>query len=216
MASTDDWSAARLYPPSRKSARRPGAAQVPHDARQLGVVAARQLEAAERVVAVRIESARHQYPIGGEVLDHATRFMIQRRAHHVARRSWRQGQIHRQPGCTDTPHLVGASGARIQRVLVSRDVENVGIVPKDRLGAVAMVHIPVEDEDAFTECRARRRRDGDVVHQAESHGSRGRGVMTRWAHRDEGKTFPAALEFCQRLETCPRGLARASMRSPAA
>ena len=43
------------------------------------IVTARELEVAQRVVPVRVEAARHQNPIGGEVLDRGARLVVQAR-----------------------------------------------------------------------------------------------------------------------------------------
>ena len=97
------------------------------------------------------------------------------------------GTFTREAAGAGTPDLVGPPGARIQRVLVGRDVEDVRIVPEDLLGPVAVVHVPVDDQHALAEGGTRGRRDGHVVEEAEPHGAVGRRVVPRGADRDEGR-----------------------------
>ena len=80
---------------------------------------------------------------------------------------------------------------------MGRDVEHVGVVPEDVLGAVPVVHVPVDDEDPLAEGRARRRGDGHVVDEAEAHGPVGGGVMAGRPDGDEGDALAALLECLQ-------------------
>jgi hypothetical protein len=58
----------------------------------------------------------------------------------------------------------------------------------DVLGAVAVVHVKVDDRDPLEAMALQRvlRRDGDVVDEAEAHRLVSRGVVTRWSHGTEG------------------------------
>jgi hypothetical protein len=75
-----------------------------------------------------------------------------------------------------------------------------------------VVHVPVDDEDALPECRARRGGNGHVVDEAEPHGPVARGVMARRADRDEGKPLAPLLERLQGGQARPRGAASRSPR----
>jgi hypothetical protein len=59
------------------------------------------------------------------------------------------------------------------------------IVVEDILRAVAVMHVPIDDQDARqAECRLRVfGRQGDVVEQAKTHAPLGRGVMPRRPHQ---------------------------------
>ena len=57
------------------------------------------------------------------------------------------GTLSVRPGAAGTADLVRTPRPGVQRVLVRRDVEDVGVVPEDRLGAVAVMHVPVHDQD---------------------------------------------------------------------
>src|SRR5690606_6669570 len=79
--------------------------------------------------------------------------------------------------------------ARIVMVEVQRQVEDTRILVEDVLRAVAVMHIPVDDQDAldavFRLCSTRR--DRDVVEQTEAHCAiRGRMMSGRTAQRERG------------------------------
>src|ERR671925_123517 len=62
------------------------------------------------------------------------------------------------------------------------------VAPEHLLRAVAVVHVPVGDEDSRDAVLPRRVAcaDGDVVEDTESHASRLRGVMAGWPDGAEG------------------------------
>ena len=77
------------------------------DAGQLGEVAARQLQVAERIVPVGVEPARHQHPVRANCLNGRARLLIEGGPHHVARRPRRQRQVQGQPGAAGPPTSSG-------------------------------------------------------------------------------------------------------------
>ena len=83
---------------------------------------------------------------------------------------------------------------------MGRDVENPGIIPKDGLGSVPVMDVPVDDQDPLTFCCKRCRTHGNIVQQAESHCAVCFSVMSRWSHGDEGDTFTLQLQGPDRLE----------------
>ena len=92
-------------------------------------------------------------------------------------------------------------------MLVGRDVEHVGVVPEDRLGAVAVVDVPVDDQDPFTDGGARSGGDGHVVDEAEPHGAIFGGVVSRWSHGNEGNPVSAPFQLGERHQSRSRGAA---------
>ena len=62
-----------------------------------------------------------------------------------------------------------AAGAGVQRPLVERDVEDVGVGVEHLLGAVAVVRVDVDDRHALAARSELGRDDRDVVQQAEAH-----------------------------------------------
>ena len=63
--------------------------------------------------------------------------------------------------CPWAPGLLGGAGAGIERHLVGRGEEDAGVVPDEVLGAVAVVHVEIDDRDPLQpvdlEARAGRR-----------------------------------------------------------
>ncbi len=70
---------------------------------------------------------------------------------------------------------------------MERDEEDAVVVPEDRLRAVAVMHVPVDDRDALEPELALgdARRDGDVVEDAEAHRAAGERVMAGRPHERE-------------------------------
>ena len=82
------------------------------------------------------------------------------------------------------PNFGHATGARKEWRLVHRSVKNVRIIPKNVLGTVPVVHIPIDDRDT---ARAPLPRvmcgDSGVVEEAKTHGAIARRVMTGRANK---------------------------------
>ena len=69
-----------------------------------------------------------------------------------------------------------------------------GVLLDQRLGAVAVVHVPVDDEHAVRAVRLGvPRRDHHVVHETEAHRARRQGVVPRRAGRGERGAGPACI-----------------------
>jgi hypothetical protein len=92
---------------------------------------------------------------------------------------------------------------------MQRDEEDGVVAAEDRLGAVAVVHVEVDDCDPLEpELRLRvARPDRNVVHQAEAHGTIGEGMVPGRPHECE----PAAVDRLDRdpgseRRRIPRGL----------
>jgi hypothetical protein len=85
--------------------------------------------------------------------------------------------------------LTQGACARIERELMGRHVEDVGLLPEHLLGAVAVVDVPVQDEDAREAACARvRRGDGDRVEETEAHRMPRPGVMARGPNERDAAT----------------------------
>ena len=74
------------------------------------------------------------------------------------------------------------------RPLVQRDEEDRGIVVESIMGAVSVVHVPVQNQHALgvAVCLKPSCGDRDVVEEAEAHRLIGRGMVARGPGRDEG------------------------------
>ena len=97
-----------------------------------------------------------------------------------------------RPGPSPTSSTV-APPVRVQPVLVQRDREHVGIAPERRLGAVAVMHVPVDDRDPpDAVCGTQvQRGDRDVAEHAEATAARRLGVMARRSHEGVHGVDPA-------------------------
>ena len=84
---------------------------------------------------------------------------------------------------------LGEARARIKIVtaLVEGRVEQIRIISKKGLRAVAVVHVDVDDRDSLDAVRRARveSRNSGIVVETKTHGSRRCGVVARWA--DTGK-----------------------------
>ena len=98
------------------------------------------------------------------------------------------------------PVSEGGTGARIERHLVGRAIEDRRIVPDDRLRAVAVVDVPVDDGDPLGAVVALRlaRGDGRIVEQAEAHRTVGLGMMARRPDGAEGVGHAAGHHLVDR------------------
>ena len=97
---------------------------------------------------------------------------------------------------------------------MDRDEQHLAALVEDEVGPVAVVDVPVEDQDALGGVLAQRvrRRDGDVVEEAEAHRLRALGVMTRRAQCREARGgAPGHQGLCQR-DGATRGVQRGRPR----
>ncbi len=81
--------------------------------------------------------------------------------------------------------------AGIQRVvplLMQADRQDIGVIPEDRLGPVAVVDVPIEHRNTAGQSFGLRRPDrhGDIVHQAEAVGEIGGAMVPRRAGKRVG------------------------------
>ena len=101
-----------------------------------------------------------------------------------AARSGGKRIIHDESARFAFPDLRRRASARIPRMLMRVEEQDRTIVPEDFLGAVAVMHIPIDDQHALDPVIPPRvpRANRDVVEHAEAHSAiRGR-VMSRRAH----------------------------------
>ena len=108
------------------------------------------------------------------------------------------------------PLLRRPAASGIERPLVERAEEDAVVVPEDRLRAVAVVDVEVDDRDALeAELALRRaRRDRDVVEQAEAHRPVGQRVVARAAGRARSRRGAPPRSPCRPRATPPRSSSR--------
>ena len=131
---------------------------------------------------MRVEPGRDEHELGLEARNRGLDRVLERV--HVLRvaRSCGHRHVQRRLGL-----VVGAAATGIKRPLMQRDEEHGVVVPEHCLCAVAVMHVEVDDRDAFEpEPTLRRtRRDRDVVEHAEAHGALGQSVMPGRSHERE-------------------------------
>ena len=167
--------------------------QQPHDrhrwqplsdaTRPIGVVRRLQGEATQRIACHGIKAGRNQHqvgrPIGGGCNDRGPQVS------HI-----QFGRFAGSPRHIENvpyPTLARRTSARIPGVLVERDIPNRRIRLNQRLGAVAMMYVPVDDEHVaesgtlgIPSCYY------NMIDQAESHSSRSERVVTRRPYGRKG------------------------------
>ena len=121
------------------------------------------------------------------------------------------GQVDREAAARAVADLAGRAGAWVERALVDAGVEDVPGGGEDLLGPVAVVDVPVEDQDALGAARGDRvrRGDGDVVEQAEAHRARALGVMAGWPGPQNANAGLAGRAAIGRGGRAPGGMERA-------
>ena len=110
--------------------------------------------------------------------------------------------------------ILGGARSRIPRPLVHRDEVDVGLILHERLGAVAVVHIPIDDQHPVEAVLLPRvvRRAGDASENAETHRAVAQRVMTRRAHRAEA---PVIRSGCGEIDSHEDGARRRRRGVPA-
>ncbi|MNV35487.1 hypothetical protein D3C71_1269350 [compost metagenome] len=131
-----------------------------------------------------IEAGRDQQQLRAEVVDRRQHLVGPDIAEAEATTARRQQDV------ADVADAALAHAARVreQPGLVGAVVGHLGVGLEDRLGAIAVVHVEIDDGDALQAIFVTRigGSDGHVVEQAEAHRGAGGGVVAGRAHRAEG------------------------------
>ena len=94
-----------------------------------------------------VEAGGDEQPVGAMRLDDRGDEFVERLAIHVAGVCGGEGEVavgHRRPA-----RLAGPPGSGVEGRLVRRHVQDAVVVVEDVLGAVAVVHVPVDDGHAL-------------------------------------------------------------------
>src|SRR5438094_1492094 len=150
--------------------------------RDPGVVGLGKAQAGHVVLDVGIEPCRDEGHLRLELVERRHPDSLHRRAQSLAVRACGQRHVgHVRRG------IVGAA-VGIERMLEYARHHDALVVAEDVLGAVAMVHVEVDDRHALDAVMLERvlGPDSDVVEEAKPHRAGARRVMTRRAHRAKG------------------------------
>jgi len=147
-------------------------------------------EATERILVVSIEAGGHEQEIGREALERrADDAAKQREVLGAVRVRWDR-DVHRGANPRATTDVDARTSARVLRPFVHRGVEDIRVFVEDGLGAITVMHVPVEDRDTEAARLRGRSSDGDVVDEAEAHRAIGGGVVSRRTHERERGVEP--------------------------
>ena len=100
----------------------------------------------EWIERTRIEAARDQDELGRKCLERRDDDAVDRVEVRTRARARRERNVEGRACSLTRPGLAQEPRARgVEPILVQRDREHRGVEPEDRLGAVAVVHVPVDD-----------------------------------------------------------------------
>ena len=90
-----------------------------------------------------------------------------------------QGEVLCQTQAPPTSSLLSTAGSRIKRPAVHRKEANRRIFPEDRLRAIAVVNVPIDDQNTMESVVLYRVPGayGDMIDEAEAHGAIGKRVV---------------------------------------
>ncbi len=158
-----------------------------------------------------VETRRDEDPRRAEIGHYRRDDLVQRIKHDVARGAGGKRDIQGQPRRVGPSSGRCVTGARVKGRLVGRDIKDPGLVPKDVLRAVAVVHVPVQDEYALALGQQGGCRHRHIVENAKTHRPVGRGVMAGRPVSHEGV---AATGGRQRLHRRQGTASRQQRRIP--
>mmetsp|Transcript_19335 Transcript_19335/g.46727 ORF Transcript_19335/g.46727 Transcript_19335/m.46727 type:complete len:217 (-) Transcript_19335:18-668(-) len=134
-----------------------------------------------------VHAVRHDEEVRLEVVDERHDDVLEDGVHVGVVVEVVQGHVERRPKPLALAHLVHVARIGVEKgVSVCGAVEHVGVGPEDVLGAVAVVHVPVEYEDLPSAVFGASilRTNGGIVEEAESLSLIGTRVVTRGSHDD--------------------------------
>ena len=121
-----------------------------------------------------------------------------------------QGQVGVRTRAITNPAIFKAAISCGEQIgLVNGQGMHIRVTLENRLCAVAVMHVPVENEEPFCGSGGARCRDGDpdIGQQAEAHPLVCKAVMARRAGQRIGRVMPAGQHSKHRVTGKPGGLA---------
>jgi hypothetical protein len=143
----------------------------------------------EGIALMCVESRRHQHEIRCELVEHWDNHAIADEHVVAIRAAAFERHVDREAAPVALPGITRRARTRIERVLVRRDEQHPRISIKRPLGAVAVVHVEVDNRHPFhTPIESSHGRNGNAVVQAEAHRAVRLRMVTRRAY--EGQRAP--------------------------
>ena len=151
-----------------------------HDPRQLGEVLGLQAERADGVGGVAVEAGADEHELRLDPRGEVGQLVGELREILAPRRAERRRQVARGAQAVAGARFVGGAGAGVERPAVDREESDAAVVVEHVLRAVAVVHVPVDDEHAIelelVDRHARRDRRRCRTGKSPSRGGAARGV----------------------------------------
>ena len=156
--------------------------------RQFGEIAISEAELAERVSQARVEPCRDHDELGSERSGRGQQPVAERAQDLFAAGVRRERAIDGRVGPRARAGFVAHASAGIPRRLVRAKEQDGRVLVEDILRAVAVMHVPVHDQDALQAVALDRvaRPDRDIVEDAESHALYRTRVVAGRTQRAEG------------------------------
>jgi hypothetical protein len=171
------------------------------------------VEAPQRVAAVAVEAGGDEDEVRRELARDREDDLVERACELGIAEAGGERQVERPAGAGAGADLGDRAGPGIDAVLVRRHVEDARVVLEEMLRAVAVMQVPVDDADAADTRRAQRRRgDGNVVEEAETHRARVLGVMARRTHERKAIRDLAGTDGLAEVDEPAGGEARGVVR----
>jgi hypothetical protein len=165
---------------------------------------------------MRVVPGRHEHDPGVELACRRRHDVLDERQERVAARPRRHGEIQREPLARPRADVAQRAGAGIERRLVDAREQHVVAAVEDVVRTVAVVHVPVQDQDALGTLIERvLGRDRDSVEETESHRRRPLGVVPGRAHATEGERRATGQQLVHHRARPARGVHRRLVGAPA-
>jgi hypothetical protein len=162
--------------------------EVGEHCRELAEVVIPEKELAERIPNSGVEPGRDQDEIGAKFPGSREKQFTKSGEDFRRSAAGRQRAVDRLACSRTVTCFIRRASARVPGRLVSAEKKNTSIGIEDILCAVAVVHIPVRNQNAFRSMSALgiARCDSNAIEEAETHAARATGVVSGRPHNAEG------------------------------
>jgi hypothetical protein len=176
-------------------------------ARRPGEIGLDEIEAPERIEAVRVEARRNDEEVGAERLDARQDRGLERLAKGFAAVAGAQRRI---DDLIMRAALASLARAGLERHLMRRGVHGARVVPENVLRAVAVMNIEIDHGDTLGAMNGLRMPGGDgrVVEEAKAHRRGAFGMMAGRPRGDKGVGHPPAHHLVHGESRAARGMHR--------
>lgn len=164
--------------------------ELPHDRGHRGETRATEPHVCEGIVRVGIEAARDQHELRSKPPGRRDQDSLEDADVLGVAATRRHRDVEGVAAAAPSPDFRGSAGSGVVGILVGRDVEDTRILFERMLAAVAVMDIPVQNQNAFYSVLGLERpsRDGDVVDQAETHCAVRFGMVSGWTDRGHARS----------------------------